>query len=228
MIKWGKIMAQYLIITDFPPEGELKTCAKFNRYSDKLYFCELEILSKYEKEKILTICKKFFYGKRLIGLRRRDFLPKAFLFDMDGTVIKEESFVEMAKILGLAKEIELLTDKSMNGEISFMTSFVHRVSLLKGVEESILLRTFKHLNISPGIDLLIEKLSKNNIPCFLISGGIKAICQEYAIRLKFKDFLANDLMVSDRKFTGEIKGLVVDEKRKLSWMKEICQKNKIE
>ena len=50
---------------------------------------------------------------------------------MDSTIIKEESLDELAKLIGLEKQISRITEEAMNGKIDFQEALIKRVSMLK-------------------------------------------------------------------------------------------------
>ena len=53
-----------------------------------------------------------------------------FHFDLDGTLTREELLPRIAREFGAAREIEVLTSKTISGEIGFEESFIRRVALL--------------------------------------------------------------------------------------------------
>lgn len=56
-----------------------------------------------------------------------------FFFDFDGTITKKELLPIIGAELGIEQEIELLTRKTIDGEIDFESSFKYRVHLLSQV-----------------------------------------------------------------------------------------------
>ena len=53
-----------------------------------------------------------------------------FIFDLDGTVTKEETLPIIAKHFSVEEEIEKLTKQTVMGHIPFVESFIRRVFIL--------------------------------------------------------------------------------------------------
>ena len=53
-----------------------------------------------------------------------------FVFDLDGTITKEETLPIIAKYFSLEEEIEELTRQTVRGDVPFIESFIRRVSIL--------------------------------------------------------------------------------------------------
>ena len=53
-----------------------------------------------------------------------------FVFDLDGTVTKQETLPLIAKHFGVEEEIETLTRETVKGNVPFIESFIKRVFIL--------------------------------------------------------------------------------------------------
>lgn len=93
----------------------------------------------------------------------------AFCFDLDGTLTNEEILPEIAKQLNLYEEINLLTDITMQGLISFEKSFKLRVKLLSTVKISIVKEVVSKIKYSK---LLAEFVRENQEKCFIVTGNL--------------------------------------------------------
>ncbi len=60
------------------------------------------------------------------------------VFDMDSTLIQVEVIDELARAAGIGEKVSAITESAMRGEIDFKESFHRRISLLKGLDESVL------------------------------------------------------------------------------------------
>ena len=58
---------------------------------------------------------------------------KLILFDLDSTLIKEETIDEIAALAGVEEEVKEITREAMNGKLNFGQSLKKRVSLVKGL-----------------------------------------------------------------------------------------------
>lgn len=122
----------------------------------------------------------------------------AVTFDVDSTVIQEEGIDELAKFCGKEEEVVALTNKAMQGTVSFRQSLTERLEIIKPtlmqIEQFLASRP---LNLSIGIEALVRLLLARGKQVFLISGGFYrlivpiadslGICSEniFANRLKF-------------------------------------------
>ncbi|HKJ42768.1 MAG TPA: ACT domain-containing protein, partial [Sunxiuqinia sp.] len=59
-------------------------------------------------------------------------------FDMDSTIIQAEVIDELARRAGVYDEVSAITEAAMRGEIDFNESFEKRISLLKGLDVSVM------------------------------------------------------------------------------------------
>ena len=79
-------------------------------------------------------------------------------FDMDSTLIKTEVIDELADRAGVGEEVRGITEAAMRGELDFNESFKKRVSLLKGLDESVMQEIADNLPIMDGADRLMHTL----------------------------------------------------------------------
>jgi phosphoserine phosphatase len=148
--------------------------------------------------------------------------PDAIFFDMDATVIKEESLVEIAGAAGVLSEIEALTQSAMAGDVDFSQSLRARLKILKGTSRDVV--TSVKPTLQPGIADLCSWARTANIPYFLVSGGFIDLAGPLANSLGFKDLEANRFEWIDDKLSGGIVGPIVDGERKLEAIKSWCQR----
>ena len=149
--------------------------------------------------------------------------PEAIFFDMDGTVIEEESLVEIAKSLKKEDEIGRLTELAMTGGMDFKTSLQARLKILKGLTRS------QVLEIKPtlcaGIVQFANWCHEQKIKIFLISGGFHELAAPVAKQLGCVDFLANRFSWDGDIMQGRIDGDIIDGRGKqlavLNWIKTL-------
>jgi len=147
--------------------------------------------------------------------------PQAIFFDMDGTVINEESLVEIAKAAGKEEDVAKLTERAMSGAMDFKASLSERLKLLKGLTRE------QVLAIKPtyceGIMELVSWCHSSNVKTFLISGGFRELAQPVAERLGCTDYLANEFFWKDNIMQGQIRGQIIDAEGKknalMTWIK---------
>ena len=143
-------------------------------------------------------------------------------FDMDSTLIQTECIDE------LGEQVARITEKAMRGEIDFRESFTQRVTLLKGLDSSVLQDIAEHLPITEGADRLMSVLKKCGYKIAILSGGFTYF-GEYLRRKYNIDYVyANELEIGpDGKLTGRYVGEIVDGRRKAELLRLIAQVEKI-
>ena len=149
---------------------------------------------------------------------------KLFLSDMDSTIIKQECIDELAHYAGVGEEVSLITEKSMNGEISFTEAFVERVGLLKGMDVNVLDKVYLNIELNDGAEILLKNLCKRDIHTVLVSGGFTYFTDKLSKKLGFSENYANKLEILDNIITGKILPPVIDGKAKRDILDKITQK----
>jgi phosphoserine phosphatase len=81
-------------------------------------------------------------------------------FDMDSTLIQTEVIDELAYRAGVGEKVSAITESAMRGEIDFNESFIQRVALLKGLDESVMKDIAENLPITEGAERLFKTLKQ--------------------------------------------------------------------
>ena len=149
-------------------------------------------------------------------------------FDMDSTLIQTEVIDELAEKAGVGKKVRAITEAAMRGEIDFNESFIKRVALLKGLDESVMEEIAQNLPIMDGAKRLMTILKKYGFKIAILSGGFTYF--GIALKKQFDvDYVyANELEIVNGKLTGKHLGEIVDGKRKAELLRLIAQFEKIE
>ena len=148
--------------------------------------------------------------QKLKGRRKRILIA-----DMDSTIIENESLDDLADIAGLKSQVEVITAKAMRGEIDFKIALKERVRLLKGQPETILDRfLLEKIKITDGAFCLIKTMKIQGAMTALVSGGFSQITEHVANKVGFDINLGNQLLISDKKITGEISTPILDAQSK--------------
>ena len=92
-------------------------------------------------------------------------------FDMDSTLIQTEVIDELAMRAGVGDEVKAITESAMRGEIDFCESFKRRVSLLKGLDESVMKEIAENLPITEGVARTLKILKQYGYKIAILSGG---------------------------------------------------------
>mgnify|MGYP001206047969 CR=1 FL=1 len=213
---------EYILASSHLPQGEISSVVDFKKQGS-IYTCELEFAGKKDLQKFKTIlCNNFFPGQA-IGLRPKEFFPKAVFMDMDGTIICEESCVHLAGRIGRAESFASLTDQAMQGEIDFSTSFNQRSKMLGSVTKEDVINTAKQLSLQKGVKELLAACRNNNISLFLATGGFDTFAQYFVDLLGFHDYCASKASYTSSGHLYFGKGdLIVTGEYKSKWMHDVC------
>ena len=149
-------------------------------------------------------------------------------FDMDSTLIKTEVIDELADRAGVGEQVRAITEAAMRGEIDFSESFEQRISLLKGLDESVMREIAENLPIMEGAVRLMSILKKCGFKIAILSGGFSYFGNHLKKLFEVDYLYANELEIVDGKLTGKHLGDIVDGKRKAELLKLIAQVEKID
>jgi phosphoserine phosphatase len=148
-------------------------------------------------------------------------------FDMDSTLIEAEVIDELAKVAGVGEQVAAITERAMQGEIDFDSSFVQRVALLKGLDESLLEGIAKELTLTEGAEELIATIKKLGYKTAILSGGFSYFGKFLQQRLGIDYVYANELDINAGKVTGQVIGQIVNGQRKADLLRELAKKEGI-
>ena len=149
-------------------------------------------------------------------------------FDMDSTLIQTECIDELAERAGVGAEVRAITESAMRGEIDFKESFTRRVSLLKGLDVSVMQDIAEHLPITEGVDRLMTILKRCGYKIAILSGGFTYFGEHLQRKYGIDYVYANELEVDENgKLTGRYVGEIVDGHRKAELLKLIAQVEKV-
>lgn len=147
------------------------------------------------------------------------------VMDMDSTLISIECIDEIADMIGIKPQVAAITERAMLGELDFAQSLRERVALLKGLQESDLMRVLnERLQLNPGAKEWIDTCKKNNITTLLVSGGFTFFAERVKAMLNLDYAASNSLEFIDGKLTGHILGSIVDAQTKADKLVELREK----
>jgi phosphoserine phosphatase len=155
-----------------------------------------------------------------IAARRK----KLFLADMDSTMIGQECIDELADFVGLKDHVAGITERAMRGEIAFEPALRERVALLKDLPVSVVDEVLaKRITLTPGGRELVMTMRAHGAYTCLISGGFTLFTNAVAAKIGFQENRANELVVRDGKFTGEVKEPILGREKKLATLIELLE-----
>src|SRR6201996_4160545 len=149
---------------------------------------------------------------------------KLFLADMDSTMIGQECIDELADFAGLKAHVAGITERAMRGEIEFAPALRERVALLKGLPVSVVDEVLaKRITLTPGGRDLVMTMRAHGAYTCLISGGFTLFARAIAEKIGFQESRANELIVEDGKFTGEVREPILGRATKLATLIELTE-----
>ncbi len=142
------------------------------------------------------------------GLHRRAL--RLIVMDVDSTLIQDEVIDLLAARAGCAAEVAKVTAAAMRGDLDFTASLRERVSLLAGLEASVLDDVRAGLRLTAGARTLIGTLGGLGYKSGIVSGGFIQVIGPLATELGIGYVAANELEIAGGKLTGQLRGPVID------------------
>lgn len=146
------------------------------------------------------------------------------VFDMDSTLIDAEVIDELAKEMGVGRQVALITAAAMRGDIDFDESFRQRLALIKGLDFKALNSVANRLSLNEGAEYLVRRLSQLGFKTAIVSGGFDYFARYLQSILGVDYIFANELEIEKGLVTGRIKGPIIDGHRKAELLRELAKK----
>ena len=148
---------------------------------------------------------------------------KLLLADMDSTMVHQECIDELGVAAGVGDKIKTITARAMRGEIDFEGALKERVSLLAGLEQSVIgLLLRERITFMEGGLQLLATMKAHEAYCVLVSGGFSAFALPIAHALGFDECHANRLVIQDGMLTGEVALPILGKDAKLAALQRCC------
>ena len=142
--------------------------------------------------------------------------------DMDSTMIHQECIDELADEAGFGPRVAAITARAMNGEMDFEAALRERVSLLRGLPESVIQRVIDtRITLMEGGPVLLATMRARGAYAALVSGGFTAFTGAIAAKLGFDENRANTLLVENGALTGHVADPILGREAKVQALNEI-------
>ncbi|MFT4883373.1 MAG: phosphoserine phosphatase [Natronomonas sp.] len=133
-------------------------------------------------------------------------------FDFDGTLSDSEMTVLLGEEAGVADEIDEITERAMNDELSYAESLYARAELLDGLSEAKVESAFDRVQLRPGAADVIAALQEEGHHVAILTGGFdrgvaKALEAE---GVSVDTIVANRLPMRNGKLTGGAEGPLIE------------------
>ncbi len=155
------------------------------------------------------------------GLMR--WAKKLVVLDVDSTLIQQEVIELLAAHAGVESQVREITDQAMRGELDFSESLRARVSLLKGLPESVILDVRSQILLTPGARTLVETLKKLGHSVAVVSGGFTEVIEPILQDLGINHYRANTLGISNGTLTGLVEGPIIDRAAKAQALRDFAE-----
>ena len=156
------------VVTQLPAHKSLSNYEPFADASSHEFGVRiLDNLDNMEMAKLQNACRQLISDGVTVGFST---LPavKAVFFDMDATVIREESLVELAAYAGVQEQVHQITERAMAGELDFKAALRERVALLRGLDAGAIDILSTQLTLMPGIKELVGHCRARGIPTAVV------------------------------------------------------------
>ena len=138
-----------------------------------------------------------------------------FIFDLDGTVTKQETLPLISKHFKIEEEIDKLTKETIQGNIPFVESFIKRVFILGKLPIDEISTLLEKVELYPK---LIEFISQNKENCIIATGNLECWIDKLVKKIGCKCYCSEGIIENNRvvKLTKILrKESILDEKEDL-------------
>lgn len=143
------------------------------------------------------------------------------IFDLDSTLIQQETIDEMASMVGKYDQVAAITKAAMEDQNkSFSDLLLSRLNILRGLwNKSDWKRLIASIKYTSGVERLFKTLQEKGIKTGIVSGGFMEMVEHVGEYLGANVVLANRLEYDSKGFvTGRVIGGIVDGEEKLKFM----------
>jgi phosphoserine phosphatase len=156
------------------------------------------------------------------------FVKRLVQLDVDSTFIQQEAIELLAAKAGVLEQVSVITESAMRGELDFEQSLRARVSLLKGLPESVITTVQEDITLTDGAQDLVNMLHAQGHSVALVSGGFIDIIEPMIHFLSIKYFKANKLEIVGGVLTGQLLGPIIDRAAKAAALHEFATVSGVE
>ena len=181
-------------------------------------YCEIQFDSDREYQKFMDQLRQKWTPEVSMGIKPKNFMPKAVFSDVDATLIPCESIEKLAEVKGCLDEVRNITSLAMEGELDFKQALDARLKLIEGLELERIQAIAQDLEPYPQVPEFVSWCHGNGIAFHMVSGGFIQMLTILAEKLGVEHVHTNNLEFHNHKMTGQLIGAIVDAAEKRSWM----------
>jgi phosphoserine phosphatase len=156
------------------------------------------------------------YCVQLVEHRKKRLL----VADMDSTVVGCECLDELADFAGMRREVALITERAMRGELDFPDALRERVAMIAGLPLEAMQRCYdERVHLNPGIRTVIATMAADGARCVLVSGGFDFFTSRVAQAAGFQANWGNKLIDDGEALTGRVAEPILGRDAKLATLR---------
>jgi phosphoserine phosphatase len=138
-------------------------------------------------------------------------------------LLHQECIDELGVVAGVGDHIKAVTAHAMRGELDFEDALRQRVSLLKGLDVSVITQLLRErITYMEGGAMLLATMKAHGAYAALVSGGFTAFTGPVAAHLGFNENRANTLIERHGKLTGDVGQPILGQEAKRQALFEIA------
>lgn len=118
-------------------------------------------------------------------------VPTIFLFDLDGTITKQETLPLISNHFHVAKEISELTKKSVKGNIPFIEGFIRRVNILGTIPVQEVALLLNEVELYAQVLSFIKDHSDH---CVVVTGNLRCWIEVLLARIGCKYYCSEAIL----------------------------------
>lgn len=103
-----------------------------------------------------------------------------FIFDLDGTITKQETLPLVSSHFGILEQIDKLTQETIQGNIPFVESFIRRVHILKEFPVDEISNLLESVELH---EKVAEFIKNHRDDCIIATGNLKCWIDKLATRV---------------------------------------------
>jgi phosphoserine phosphatase len=143
-------------------------------------------------------------------------------FDMDSTLVTMEGIDEMARKMGVHREVARITDKAMRGDFDFDESLRQRVAMLRGLPLDDVMAIRNQMILSQGAEELLTTLKWLGFKLGIVSGGFDIFADLLKDKFSLDFAFANRLEIENGTLTGKVQGDIVNAAQKARLVNQVA------
>ncbi len=113
-----------------------------------------------------------------------------FIFDLDGTITKQETLPIISKHFGIQEEIDTLTKETIKGNVPFVESFIKRVFILGKLPINEVSNLLEKVELYPKV---IKFISENKENCIIATGNLECWVEKLVAKIGCKCYCSDGL-----------------------------------